>query len=87
MVNTETVTIWSKDNCPYCIGAKMLCEDYGIPYTEKLITEKDGDYSKSDLLEVVPDAKTVPQVFYGDRYIGGYREFKGFLSELSSANK
>ena len=36
--------------------------------------------SKEDLLKVVPNAKTVPQIFIEDRYIGGYTELMEYFA-------
>jgi glutaredoxin 3 len=48
----------------------------GIEFEEKKI----GDgFSKEDLLEAVPNARTVPQIFLDDKLIGGYTELKQFL--------
>lgn len=63
--------IWSKYNCQYCDSAKKLLESKGIQYEERKI----GDgYTKEELLEAVPDARTVPQIFLNDEYVGGYTE-------------
>ena len=49
----------------------------GIEYVEKKI----GDlYTKEDLLEAVPNAKTVPQIFLDDEYIGGYDQLVTHLN-------
>jgi glutaredoxin 3 len=70
-------TVWSKYNCPYCDQAKALLKMKGIPFEEKKI----GDgYSKEDLLEAVPTARTVPQIFLGEELIGGFTELKAKLS-------
>lgn len=63
--------IWSKNNCHYCDSAKKLLELKGIAYEERKIGI---DYTKEQLLEAVPHAKTVPQIFINDEYIGGYTE-------------
>jgi len=66
-------TIWSKYHCPYCDQAKALLEQKGIQFEEKKI----GDgYTKEDLLEAVPTARTVPQIFLGEEYVGGFNELK-----------
>jgi glutaredoxin 3 len=65
--------IWSKSDCPYCINAKLLLESKGIEYEEKIIGQ---GYTKQDLLDAIPSAKTVPQIFLGDEYVGGYKELK-----------
>ena len=65
--------VWSKYHCPYCDQAKALLDLHGITYEERRI----GDgYSREDLLESVPTAKTVPQIFLDGQLIGGYTELK-----------
>ena len=70
-------TVWSKYNCPYCDQAKALLKMKGIAFEEKKI----GDgYTKEDLLEAVPTARTVPQIFLGEELVGGFTELKAKLS-------
>jgi glutaredoxin 3 len=65
--------VWSKYQCPYCDQAKALLTQKGIEFEERKI----GDgYTKEDLLEAVPTARTVPQIFLGDELIGGFTELK-----------
>jgi glutaredoxin len=71
-----TAIIWSKYNCPYCDQAKALLTQKGIRYEERKI----GDgYSKEELLEAVPNARTVPQIFLDGNLIGGFTELKKHL--------
>ena len=70
-------TVWSKYNCPYCDQAKALLKMKGIAFEEKKI----GDgYTKEDLLEAVPTARTVPQIFLDGELIGGFSELKSKLT-------
>ena len=72
-------TVWSKYHCPYCDQAKALLEQKGITFEEKKI----GDgYSKEELLEAVPTARTVPQIFLDDNYIGGFTELKRHFEKV-----
>ena len=65
--------VWSKYHCPFCDQAKALLTLKGIEFEERKI----GDgYSKEDLLEAVPTARTVPQIFLGEEYVGGFTELK-----------
>jgi glutaredoxin len=74
---TDTI-MWSKYNCSYCDQAKKLLQAYNIKFEERKI----GDgWSKEELLEAIPAAKTVPQIILNGRYIGGYTELKKFLTE------
>ncbi len=71
-------TVWSKYHCPYCDQAKALLKQKGIQFEEKKI----GDgYSKEDLLEAVPEARTVPQIFLDEKLIGGFTELKKFFEQ------
>lgn len=68
--------VWSKYNCPFCDQAKNLLKIKGIEFEEKKI----GDgYTKEDLLEAVPTARTVPQIFLDGNLIGGFTELKSHL--------
>lgn len=67
-------TVWSKDQCPYCIQAKALLESKGIEYEERNIMH--GTYTKEQLLEAVPTARTLPQIFLDEEYVGGFNELR-----------
>ena len=69
--------VWTKDACPYCVQAKALLEQQGIEYEEKKIGV---DYTREQLLEAVPTARTVPQIFLDDQLVGGFTELKKKLS-------
>jgi glutaredoxin len=71
--------IWSKYNCPYCDQAKALLKMKGIQFEEKKI----GDgYTKEELLEAIPTARTVPQIFLDEALIGGFTELKAHLEKV-----
>ena len=71
--------VWSKYHCPYCDQAKTLLALHGITYEERRI----GDgYTREDLLESVPTARTVPQIFLDGVLIGGYTELKQHLEKV-----
>jgi len=72
--------VWSKYHCPYCDKAKTLLKMKGIDFEERKI----GDgYTKEELLEAVPNARTVPQVFIDDKLIGGYTELERYFKEAA----
>ena len=73
--------VWSKYNCPYCDQAKALLKQKGIEFEERKI----GDgYTKEDLLEAVPTARTVPQIFLDGELVGGFTELKQKLTEQTA---
>ena len=72
--------IWSKYHCPYCDQAKALLTSKGIQFEERKI----GDgYTKEELLEAIPSARTVPQIIIDGKLIGGFNELKQFLTKAA----
>jgi glutaredoxin len=69
--------VWSKENCPYCEQAKSLLESKGIEFEVRTIG---AEYTKEQLLEAVPTARTVPQIFLDGELVGGYTELKKKLT-------
>jgi glutaredoxin 3 len=69
-------TIWSKNACPFCDQAKNLLKSKGIEFEERNVSK---DWTKEQLLEAVPTARTLPQIFLGDNYIGGFTELRRHL--------
>jgi glutaredoxin len=68
--------VWSKDACPFCDQAKSLLKLKGIEFEEKKIGH---GFTKEDLLEAVPTARTVPQIFLNNELIGGFNELRRHL--------
>lgn len=65
--------VWSKYHCPFCDQAKALLKQRGIQFEERKI----GDgWTKEDLLNDIPTARTVPQIIIDDELIGGFTELK-----------
>jgi glutaredoxin len=72
-------TVWSKDHCPFCDQAKALLKQRGIEFEERKIGH---GYTKEQLLEAVPAARTVPQIFLDDKLIGGFTELRSHLQKV-----
>lgn len=78
--STEAI-VWSQYHCPYCDRAKTLLTAKGIKYQERIIGMDEGNWTKEALLKAVPNARSVPQIFMGDQYIGGYAELQKYLND------
>lgn len=72
--------VWSKNQCPYCDQAKALLKMKGIEFEERNINK---DYTKEQLLEAVPTARTVPQIFLDEELVGGFNELKERLVNVN----
>lgn len=69
---TPTIDIYTKFGCGYCFRAKQLLDRKGAAYNEYDVTM--GGPKKEEMHERAPDARTVPQIFIGDTYVGGSDE-------------
>jgi glutaredoxin len=65
--------------CPFCEQAKSLLKMKGIEFEEKKVG---AGYTKEDLLEAVPTARTVPQIFLDEELIGGFAELKQYFQKV-----
>ena len=68
--------VWSKDACPFCVQAKALLESRGIKFEERNVSK---DWTREQLLAAVPNARTLPQIFLDDNYVGGFNELRRHL--------
>ncbi len=67
------VRVYSTLICPYCIRAKILLKERGIPYEEIDVT---GDRDQRAWLVQATGRRTVPQIFIGEESIGGFDELR-----------
>ncbi len=63
------ITIYTKSWCPYCAAAKDLLADKGAAFTEIDIEAKSG--ARAEMIQKANGRSTVPQIFIGDRHVGG----------------
>lgn len=78
--------MWSKADCPYCIKAEALLREHGFSIEKHVIG---FNATKAELLEEIPHARTVPQIFFvredgGKTYIGGYDQLQSLIDKNTS---
>ena len=71
------VKLYTWGACPYCIRAKALLSGKGIPFEEINLDGKDKELQE---LRQRTGQRTVPQIFIGEKLIGGYSD----LADLDS---
>lgn len=64
------VIMYSTAVCPYCQRAEMLLKQRGVGEIEKI--RIDTDPAQRDAMIAKTGRRTVPQIFIGDRHIGGF---------------
>ncbi len=83
MSENYKAVVWSKNNCAACNQVKALLKSKNFSIEERNI---ETTYSIEDFKKVLPNAKTVPQVFINEEYIGGLNEVKSRLALLHDYN-
>lgn len=63
------ITIYTTPICPYCVRAKQLLKKKGAPF-EEVDVFMDED-ARAEMMDKSRGARTVPQIFIGDTYVGG----------------
>lgn len=63
------VTMYATAVCPYCIRAEQLLKQRGVTQIEKV--RIDQDPARRDEMIQKTGRRTVPQIFIGDRHVGG----------------
>jgi thioredoxin reductase (NADPH) len=68
-----SITMYSKPECPYCTRAKQLLTQKGQVWSE---IDVEADPSRRAEMIERTGRRTVPQIFIGDRHVGGFDELK-----------
>ena len=73
--------VYSKEVCPYCDMAKTLLKNKGIEFEEKVVGV---NFTREELLEAVPNARSVPQIVLDGKLIGSYEDLKKHFASNNS---
>jgi len=77
-------TIFGRPDCGYCVRAKQLLEQN--EQDMRWIDIQAEGISKADLEKTIgKPVETVPQIFHGKTYIGGYTELAEYMETLAVA--
>jgi glutaredoxin 3 len=68
----KPVKIYTTSSCGFCIRAKELLGQKKLPYEEIDVTGDDA--ARAKLVEISDGRRTVPQIFIGEKGIGGYSD-------------
>lgn len=82
-----SVTIYTTPYCPYCMRAKALLKRKNVAFQEIDVSRND---QRAAMTERAGGRYTVPQIFIGERHIGGSDDLhaldaKGELDPLLEA--
>ena len=77
----KKVVIYTGPMCNFCSAAKHLLNKKKVSYTEFDIAIDSS--KRQEMQEKTKGARTIPQIFFDDKHIGGYVE----LRELEKNNQ
>lgn len=79
----EQVTIYGRSSCGFCNMARQLCERGQYPFNYIDMVEE--GLSKADLeVRFGRPVRTVPQIFVGEHYVGGFDEFSDYVKQYEA---
>jgi glutaredoxin 3 len=73
-----SIIVWSTDSCPYCTKAMQKLDSLHLTYE---VRKLGSDWTKEQLLEAVPGARSVPQIIINGEAIGGYDKLLKYCEE------
>ena len=77
----KSMIMYTGPMCNFCEAAKRLFSRNNIQYKEIDISTKDG--LRDEMIEKSNGKRTIPQIFFDEKHIGGYVE----LRELEKNNQ
>ena len=70
----KLVTIYTGQLCNFCDAAKRLLTRNNVEYKEINIATVDG--AMDEMISKASGKRTIPQIFFDDKHIGGYDEVR-----------
>jgi len=68
------ITMYSTQVCPYCVQADKLLKAKGAEKITKILIDREAG-RREEMMEKT-GRRTVPQIFIGDRHIGGFDDLR-----------
>jgi glutaredoxin 3 len=72
VTGTRDIVMYSSSWCGYCARARALLERKGAAFREIKVDEDPAD--RTAMIARSGGRRTVPQIFIGDRHVGGFDE-------------
>jgi glutaredoxin 3 len=72
VTDAPDIVMYSSSWCGYCARARALLQGKGVAFREVKVDEDPAD--RQAMLARSGGRRTVPQVFIGDRHVGGFDE-------------
>lgn len=74
------VKVYTTPICPYCAQAKMLLQNKGAAF-EEIGMQSLSPADRQALMQKTNNYRTVPQIFIGDTFVGGFDQLAALERE------
>lgn len=74
----KTITLYGSGWCPYCLAAKNILKSKGLTWSEIRV---DQDIEKRGEMIRRSGRTSVPQIFIGERYVGGFEDLQVLIRD------
>ena len=68
----KKITMYSGPMCNFCDAAKRLLLRNNLEFNEIDVSTKNG--LRDEMIKKANGRRTIPQIFFDDKHIGGYQE-------------
>jgi len=85
IIEENNVVVFSKSYCPYCKASKTLLNEKKAKYFLMELDQVEDGAALQDALEGITGQRSVPNIFIGQKHIGGNSDLqatKGTLDGL-----
>jgi len=80
----KDITVYTKQNCVYCVKAKALIKGLGLTFTEKKLEE----FSSVDemIKDIGKKVRAMPQIKIDGELVGGYNQLIEYFNNKGVVN-
>ena len=75
----KNILIYTGPSCNFCDAAKRLLERNKLKFSE--IDVSSGENIRDEMIKKSNGQRTIPQIFFDDRHVGGYTELRALEKE------
>jgi glutaredoxin 3 len=87
IIDENAVAVFSKSYCPYCNASKKLLDDSGAKYFAIELDQVDDGSAIQAALKEISGQSTVPNIYIGQKHIGGNSDLQAKSGELKALLK
>ena len=81
---TKNITVYTKENCVYCVKAKSLLKGLGLKFTEKKLEEFKS--VEAMITDIGKKVRAMPQIKIDKELIGGYNQLIEYFNNKKLVN-